>query len=374
VSLSTSSLPFEVKPRRNSLTSKLKKGIAGIVIVTLLLSAEIILLSIQPSHRAALSHKDIEPRVTSTVSLLAFGDINLGRKVGQRIIKDDVHFPFRRYSIRDDSADIVFANLECQISDQKGETGHPEYNLIFTAPPEAVTTLQQSGITILSTANNHAVDYGISALVETIDRLNEANILFVGTSKVKEKLHEPLIYEKNNIKFAIFGVTAFVNMTFKNWKDYVATPDTVILFEKIKAVRDSVDVVVMSFHGGAEYTNAPAGKTNQFAEWSLRNGVDIFLGHHPHVTFGIQQRGDGFIVHSLGNFIFYQPQHYWTQRSYGIRFQIAKNDSGTNIRLDRIIPVNVSMQTRRLTDSTEVQKLKQRTQQLSNIDLQKYWN
>jgi len=348
-----------------------KQTIAGIIVVTFLLCVEIVLLSIQRERPATLPAR--EEKKVYQVTFLAFGDVNLGRKVGQRILTDDVHFPFKKYSIQADSADIVFANLECQISDQNGETGHPKFNLIFTAPPAAVATLQRSGITILSTANNHAVDYGISALEETIDRLEQANIPFVGTSKDKENLYRPLIFRKNNIKFAIFGVTSFVNMTFKNWQNYVATADTVELGNALRAVRSSVDVVVMSYHGGVEYTDKPATPVKEFAEWSVRHGVDIFLGHHPHVTFGVVQKEKSFIVHSLGNFVFYQPQYYWTQRSYGIKFLITKNDTKTSVDILQMIPVNVSMQTRRLTDAGEKQKLFQRTQQLSNIDLSAYW-
>lgn len=369
----TFSLRSEVEPRQVCVNSEFKKAIAGVLVVTFLLCAQIILMSLNKKSRLVDTMRPALHHI-SRVSFLAFGDMNLGRKVGQRILNDDVHFPFRRYSIRDDSADIVFANLECPISDQKGETGHPTYNLIFTAPPEAITTLLHSGIDIVSTANNHALDYGISALEETIDRLRSANIQYVGTSKEKEKLYDPLIFEENNIKFAIFGVTAFVNMTFQGWREYVATPDTVVLKQKILMIRDSVDIIVMSYHGGIEYTNKPAEHVTAFAEWSVRNGVDIFLGHHPHVTFGVQQRGDRFIVHSLGNFIFYQPQYYWTQRSYGIKFSIVKQDTATIVSIDRFIPVNVSLQTQRLTDSVEIYKLYHRTQQLSNFDLKNYWN
>ena len=308
-----------------------------------------------------------------SVTLLSFGDINLGRKVGQKLIHENVNYPFDLYSIQHDSADIVFANLECQISDQKGETEHPKYNLIFTAPPEAITTLKNSGVNVLSTANNHAVDYGIAALLETIDRLNNANIKFVGTSNDQEKLYKPLIIEKNNIKFAIFGVTSFVNMTFKNWKNFVAVDDTLRLKREISAVQDSVDVVILSFHGGVEYANKPSQSVVRFAEWCRKNGVDIFLGHHPHVTYGIEKHGNSFTVHSLGNFIFYQPQLYWTQRSFGVKFFITKQDSKVTIALQRIIPVNVSMQTKRLTDSVEVQRLFLRTQQLSNFNIEPYW-
>jgi poly-gamma-glutamate capsule biosynthesis protein CapA/YwtB (metallophosphatase superfamily) len=86
------------------------------------------------------------------------------------------------------------------------------------------------------------------------------------------------------------------------------------------------------------------------------------------------KKGKSFIVHSLGNFVFFQPQHYWTQRSYGIKFFIEKKDTVTTIAVSRLYPVDVSMQTKPLTDSTERNKLIQRTQQLSNIDLSNYWN
>lgn len=350
----------------------LHKAIAAVVAVTFLIIAEIVLLAIEPAP--ASEPLPVRQNTVSTVRFLAFGDVNLGRTVGQKILKIDVHYPFERYNIKSDSADIVFANLECQVSDQQGETGHPKFNLIFTAPPEAITTLKASGIDIVSTANNHAVDYGIDALLETIDRLNKANIPFIGTSKQKETLFRPLIFEKNNIKFAIFGVSSFVNMTFKGWRDHVATPDTIELLKEIGLVRDSVDVIIMSYHGGVEYIDMPVEKVEVFAEWCARNGVDIFLGHHPHVTYGIMKIGRSLVVHSLGNFIFFQPQHYWTQRSYGVRFMIQKDTAGTSVSLDRLFPVNVSMQTKKLTDTTERGKLIRRTQQRSNIDLTQYWD
>jgi poly-gamma-glutamate synthesis protein (capsule biosynthesis protein) len=162
-------------------------------------------------------------------------------------------------------------------------------------------------------------------------------------------------------------------MTFSGWRDVVATPDTAILEQAINAVRDSVDVVIMSYHGGVEYTDRPAAKVKSFAEWCIRHGADLFLGHHPHVTFGVERLEGKYIVHSLGNFVFYQPQHYWTQRSYGIKFTIEKRGTATTVEIDRFIPVNVSMQTRRLTDSVEIKKLYHRTQGLSNFDLINYW-
>lgn len=353
-----------------------KKVTAIIVVVTILLVLEFALLSYKKnfSVRDAKLHEQNQKLKTTTVSFLAFGDINLGRTVGQKILNGDVDYPFKKYNIREDSADIVFANLECQVSFQNNETVHPKYNLVFTAPPEAATTLQNSGIDVVSTANNHALDYGYNALRETIEHLNKANILFVGTSNNEKTLFDPLIIEKNNIKIAIFAVTSFVNIALKGWKKSIASPDTAVLKSNIAHIRDSVDVVILSYHGGVEYRDAPIKKVQDFAEWCTSNGVDIFIGHHPHVTYGVERKGKTFIVHSLGNFIFFQPQHYWTQRSYGLKFVFEKNDSTTNIDIQQFIPLNVSMQTKRLRDSVEIKKLFNRTQQLSNFDLTQYWN
>lgn len=353
-----------------------KKVIAGIIVITILIGIEIALLS--RKKVVPLSNVNqielIQIRKTTKLSFLAFGDINLGRSVGQKILKINVDYPFEKYNIRNDSADIVFANLECPVSFQNGETGHPKYNLVFTAPPEATTTLQNSGVTIVSTANNHALDYGYKALEETIENLSKANILFVGTSKDEETLFNPLIIEKNNIKIAIFAVTSFVNIALKDWKKSIASLDTVVLKSKIAQIRDSVDVIILSYHGGVEYIDTSIKKVRDFANWSITNDIDIFLGHHPHVTYGIEKKGNRFIVHSLGNFVFFQPQHYWTQRSYGLKFIFEKNDSSTSIDIQKFYPINVSLQTKPLNDSTEVAKLFRRTQNLSNIDLSKYWN
>ncbi|MBI2428689.1 MAG: CapA family protein [Ignavibacteriales bacterium] len=293
--------------------------------------------------------------------------------IGQRILKGEIDFPFQKIDLARDSADIVFANLESQISEQNGETVNKKSNIVFTGPPEGAISLRNASIDIVSTANNHALDYGIRALHETIDRLSAESILHVGTSKSSKTLYTPLIIEKNKIKFAIFAITAFVNFNPKGWKDAVATTDTIRLKKEIQKYRDSIDVIIVSYHGGVEYTYRPVEHVRIFAEWCARNGVDLFIGHHPHVTFGVLQRNEKIIVHSLGNFVFFQPQYYWTQRSYGVKFWFEKQDSTVRYGIDKFIPLKVGLQTERLTDSIEIKKLRERTQRLSNFDLTTYW-
>ena len=103
-----------------------------------------------------------------SVSLLALGDVNLGRKVGQEILKGNKDYPFEKFGEVLARADVVFANLECPVTDQNGETQSPKSNVIFCAPPDAAATLRRAGVTVVSTANNHAFDYGLKGLRETV--------------------------------------------------------------------------------------------------------------------------------------------------------------------------------------------------------------
>jgi len=95
------------------------------------------------------------PIVQLPVRLLAFGDVNLGRVLGKKIYAGDIDYPFVRIKQLFETADVVFVNLESQLSDQDGETERPGSNLIFTGPKEGAGTLRRSGITMVATANNH---------------------------------------------------------------------------------------------------------------------------------------------------------------------------------------------------------------------------
>ncbi len=303
-----------------------------------------------------------------TVRMIAFGDINLGRTVGKKILHEGSGFPFKYFPVLSDSFDIVFANLESQLSFQNGETELPKHNLIFTGPPQGAKSLADAGFTIVSTANNHAFDYGMQALEETIDNLSSNNIFCVGTTKNSKYLYEPLCYEVNGIRFAFFAVTDIMNFRTR-WHGHIARADTSKLFPKIREAKKSVDVVVLSYHGGIEYDEQPSSKIKNFAKQSVREGVDIFLGHHPHVPYGIEKYQHGYIVHSLGNLIFYQPKKQRTEISYGTQFVFQKDSSHTSMTMKKITPVRAGYQPRLLQDSTAIRTLLQRVQRLSNITI-----
>ena len=277
--------------------------------------------------------------LTSTVRLLALGDVNLGREVGQRILRGDTLWPFENVLDEFREHEIVFVNLESNLSNQDGETQSPENNLIFTGPPAGAWTLRKAGVTVVSTANNHALDYGRAAKDSTIRYLTQAGVHFAGTATEREGLYEPAVLERNGIRFAFFAVTAIMNMPGEWWKGHVAFADTARLLPRIRAWRPEVDVIVVSYHGGNEYQDRPHRPLRAFAEAVLGNGADLFLGHHPHVPYGIVEVGRGIGAHSLGNFVFNQPQRYWTQRSFGLSVTFTRAGDRTAITACRVLPL-----------------------------------
>jgi len=285
------------------------------------------------------------PEQVRRVRLLALGDVNLGRTVGQVLLHGDTLHPFR--FVRDSLAryDVVFANLESVLSDQGGETESPRSNMVFTGPPVGALSLKLGGVTMVSVANNHALDYGPGALEETCRLLDEAGIAHAGTVATKRR-YPPAVVERNGIRIALFAVTDLMNGRRGTWRASVAAADTGRLLPAIRGIRDSVDVVCVSYHGGEEYADRPARASVRFMDAVAAGGADLVFGHHPHVPYGIDRPDGKLIVHSLGNFVFRQPARFWTQRGLAVGAELVKDSTGTRIDSVWCIPVSAGFQPR----------------------------
>jgi poly-gamma-glutamate capsule biosynthesis protein CapA/YwtB (metallophosphatase superfamily) len=307
------------------------------------------------------------PKTDTSVTLLTFGDANLGRYVGKRLLEGDTLYPFRKIQSLLRSADIVFCNLESQLSDQHGETQNPKNNLIFTGPPQGGASLARGGISIVSTANNHAYDYGYNALTETIENLDASGVWHVGTDTDSNRIYRPVVKSIAGMSFAFFGVTKLMNSSCCGWKPYIARADTGKLLPEIRAIRDSVDVLIVSYHGDEEYGEIPTAGQKRFYHLLIDAGVDIVLGHHSHVLQGIEVYKGGWCVFSLGNFVFYQPQRYWARRSAGIRWMFVKKENTVRIHTVDIIPIDAGFQPTEIEDARERKVILDRINRLSSI-------
>jgi len=302
---------------------------------------------------------------SARIRFLALGDVNLGREVGKRILQGDTLFPFARVQDVFSAHDIVFANLECTLSEQEGETQHPRNNLIFTGPPAGARTLHLAGVTVVSTANNHALDYGLKAHAETMEYLKSAGVLFAGTAPDSTLLYDPVILTCKGVKLALFACTDVMNVEDTKWRRYVSGADTSRLLPRVRAFRDSVDFIIVSYHGGGEYGARPTQRTTDFTRHMIEGGADLVLGHHPHVPYGVAHMDGKYGVHSLGNFVFRQPSRYWTQRSFAFSAEIMKDKAGTRISSYECLPVMCGLQPEFITPGPESDIISERIRAFS---------
>ncbi len=280
--------------------------------------------SIRPAPQAsrsalAIPPPDPEPNAKPVV-LVAGGDIDLSRTTGQRILRDPSLDPFAEIRPWLESADLRFANLESQLCDLSGRTVSDHNRLVFAGPPSGAEVVQRGPFDIVSTANNHAWDFGLRCLRETIDNLARVDVAHTGTDARGKDPMQPRVIETNGQRVAFFAVTGIFNhgpLRDHEAKAYVADADMGRLGRRIAKVRPQVDRVVVSVHIGEEYMHVPINATRYVLIAAAEAGADAVIGHHTHTPQRVEFHEGIPVIMSLGNLVFHQHRdHPWTGWGY----------------------------------------------------------
>ncbi len=211
--------------------------------------------------------------------------------------------------------DIAFANLETPISptNPKG-TGA----FLFNADPIVLKSLQSLGIDLVSFANNHAYDQGRKGFIETIDELRKTQLDFIGAGDNCADAKAALIKNIKGIKIGFIGSSAVFNeqLNAKDDEACVNVFERESAIESVKKAREAgAEFIVFSIHWGVEYKTAPSQAQIDDAHALMDAGVDVLLGHHPHVLQPVEvyETSDKRIataIYSLGNFVSNQSRFY----------------------------------------------------------------
>lgn len=253
----------------------------------------------------------IFPEKEKEITMIAVGDIMLDRGVEYSVMKNgsgDFKFLFSKIGDYLKGADILFGNLESMISD-KGVNVGSIYS--FRAEPKAMDGLVYAGFDIVSLANNHALDYTRLALLDTMSRLEENGILYVGAGKTEKEAFSFKVIEKRGVKIGFLAYNGFGPAVWRAQKDtagiaWVGTPDLESVKTEVSAAKAASDILFVSFHAGTEYNSEPSEFQKYFYPKIIEAGADVVIGHHPHVAEPFEKYGNGWIAYSLGNFIFDQ--------------------------------------------------------------------
>lgn len=251
--------------------------------------------------------------VEPLVSLVAVGDVMLGRGVGSLIAANSPSYPFYATRGLTSQADIAFGNLESPITTR----GFPQGGIALRSRPEVTEGLSYAGFDVMSLANNHTADYGAVGLLDTMSHLDGEEIAFVGLTRDDDEGQVALMREANGLRIAFLAY----NHVGLPWDavtgEGVSGPawlEPELAYADVSEAAQDADFVVVSMHLGEEYTPLPDEFQQQVALGMLDAGAGLVLGHHPHVVGAVAFEERGFVAYSLGNFVFDQPFSEETQQ------------------------------------------------------------
>lgn len=204
------------------------------------------------------------------------------------------------------SADYFVANEEFPFS-SRGQAA-PDKQYTFRLPEEKVSMMNELGVDLVTLANNHALDFGTDALLDTCSTLDGAGILHVGAGANSEEARKPQIVELNSIRVGFIGASRVIPVA--SWTAGSSTPgmltayDDTLLRQTIEETRPLCDYLIVYLHWGVERAEMPVDHQTTLGRRCINAGADLVIGSHPHVLQGLEYYGGKPIVYSLGNFIF----------------------------------------------------------------------
>lgn len=226
------------------------------------------------------------------------GDCTLGSEEHERaketsfdsyVLQNGYAYPFSGVYDILSADDLTIANLEGVFYDHEANKKEKTYN--FRASMDFAKVLPSGSVEAVSLANNHIEDYGHSGVRDTVAALENEQVSWFATTQYADNVY---IYEKDGIKIG------FVSVYISFWWNHL----DMLKADIQKLHDDKCDVICAVMHGGVEYDTHHGESQEKLANFFIRNGASVVVGHHPHILQGYDIRDNASIFYSLGNFVF----------------------------------------------------------------------
>jgi hypothetical protein len=244
------------------------------------------------------------------------------------------------------AADLFVLNLECCIS-ERGEPVPKTFN--FRAPPAAVETLVHLGVDCVTLANNHALDYGIDALLDTFEHLRAAGIVWAGAGEDLEAARNPVVVEG-------LPVLAFSD----HERDFVAAPSRpgIALADIERSVpgwlRERAPGALVCPHWGPNMVQSPLPQVRGAARALREAGAALVAGTSAHVFHGVE----GNVLYDLGDFLDDYAVNPLLRNDHGLLFLVELEPEGP--RRIEAVPIKLEYAYTRLARGEEAEWIRRR--------------
>ena len=272
----------------------------------------------------------------STIVLGLAGDTMMGRAVGEALARRPASALFAPEVVAAaHEADLMVLNLECCISTGGRPWPDPHKPFFFRAPPAAVDALALLGVDCVTLANNHALDFGPEALLDTLDHLHAAGIATIGAGADETRARAPVVLESRGFHLAVVGVTDHpAEFAAARGEPGVAHAE---LRERVpgwllEALRvPDADAVLVTPHWGPNMTASPLPRVRAAAARLREAGATLVAGHSAHVFHGVQDH----VLYDLGDFLDDYATDPRLRNDLGLLFLVTLDDDGP-VRLEAL--------------------------------------
>ena len=286
------------------------------------------------------------------VRLALAGDTMLGRGVAERLTADPGHelLSAELVSIARD-ADLFVVNLECCMSDRGEPVRDPERGFFFRAPPVAAERLAAMGVACATLANNHVLDFGADALLDTLAHLEAAGISAVGAGPDVDAARTPAVLRGGGMSVRVIAATDHPS-AYAAGADRPGVAFADLLNEGIPewlgertAPGLDADVAIVAPHWGPNMRARPVPHVRRAAAALEETEATLVVGHSAHVPQGPSGR----TLFDLGDFVDDYAVHPQLRNDLGLLWLVTV-DAGGPLRIEGV-PLKLEFaHTRRASD------------------------
>jgi poly-gamma-glutamate synthesis protein (capsule biosynthesis protein) len=295
-----------------------------------------------PAGAPTRSSPAASPSRPAEITLAFAGDVHFADRTAN-LLRDPAT-AFGSISSTLSAADLAMVNLETAVT-TRGTPEPKEFH--FRAPASAYDALEAAGIDVVTIANNHALDYGRTGLVDTVDAARAAGMPTVGAGADAAAAYAPWITEIRGTRIAVLGF----NQVSELWSEWRATDtqagiamtrDLPRAVAAVRAARHQASVVVVYVHWGTEGDACPPAEAREFAGEMAEAGATIVVGTHAHLLLGDGWLGKTFVQYGLGNFLWWRDDAY--SNDTGV---LRVTLDGSAVSKTELVPATISRRTGR---------------------------
>lgn len=276
--------------------------------------------------------ESVKEHRTQKQSLSFVGDVLLARNVEYIQNVHGADYVFQQMPTIS-STTYLIGNFEAAVPKVHKKT--PDMTMSFSVPTTSLPSLRDAGFSYMGLANNHSYDKGIENFFHTREQLQDVGLQVFGDQQLSSTTVTHIALQDKTV--SLLGLYAVHT-----------APDKQKLYELVQKEMLKHDIVIAYIHWGEEYQTHHSPFQEDLAHALIDYGVDVIVGHHPHVVQDIEQYKGATIFYSLGNFVF--DQYFSKEVQEGLWVTLQPQEDGIYFQLHPVTSLGSLSQPRLMSN------------------------